>query len=49
MKTTFEMLINEIERTFNYEFDDAERYAEYLKFSALQEYKNAFKERCITE
>lgn len=46
---TFKMLINEIRKTFGYKYDDAEKYAQYLKSLAMKEYQNAFAELTITK
>lgn len=43
------MLIEEIRRTFNYTYDDAEKYADYLKSKAFKEYTEAFNEMTITK
>ena len=46
---TFKMLTDEIKRTFNYKYEDAEKYAEYLRNLALVEYRNAYKELTVTK
>ena len=36
------MLIKEIKKSFNYTYDDAEKYADYLKSKAIKEYSEMF-------
>lgn len=36
------MLIKEIKRSFNYTYNDAEKYADYLKSKAIKEYSEMF-------
>lgn len=36
---TFDMLVKEVQNSFNYCYEDAEEYAKYLKNTCLEEYK----------
>lgn len=42
-KTPPEKLVEEIQKSFKYNYEDAEEYAKKLKNMALEEYRKGFK------
>lgn len=49
LQNSFKMLTNEIRRTFNYKYEDAEKYANHLKKMCLIEYNRAYQEATVTK